>query len=30
MTSAIDKGDIIKEEKARKQAWELGKKSATP
>ena len=30
MTSASDRGDIIKDEKARKQAWELGKKAATP
>jgi hypothetical protein len=30
MTSAADKGDILKDEKARKQAWELGKKAATP
>jgi multimeric flavodoxin WrbA len=30
MTSAADKGDILKNEKARKQAWELGRKAATP
>ena len=30
MTSAADKGDILKDEKARKQAWELGKKTAMP
>jgi hypothetical protein len=30
MTSAADKGDIIKDETARKQAFELGKKAATP
>jgi len=30
MTSAADKGDIIKDETARKQAFELGKKTATP
>ena len=29
MTSAADKGDILKDEKARKQAFELGKKAAT-
>ena len=30
MASAADKEDIIKNEKARKQAFELGKKAATP
>jgi hypothetical protein len=30
MASAADKGDIIKDEKARKQAFELGRKAATP
>ena len=30
MTSAADRGDIIKDEKARKQAFELGRKAATP
>lgn len=30
MTSAIDKGDIVKDEKARKQAFDLGRKAATP
>ena len=30
MASAGDKGDIIKDEKARKQASELGRKAATP
>ena len=30
MTSAADKGDIIKDEKARKQAFELGRKAAAP
>jgi hypothetical protein len=30
MTSAADKGDILKDENARKQAKELGKKAATP
>jgi multimeric flavodoxin WrbA len=30
MTSASDKGDIIKDEKARKKAFELGRKAATP
>jgi len=29
MTSAADKGDILKAEKARKQAWESGRKAAT-
>jgi hypothetical protein len=29
MASAADKGDIIKDETARKQAWELGHKAAT-
>jgi multimeric flavodoxin WrbA len=29
MTSANDKGDISKDETAKKQAWELGKKAAT-
>jgi multimeric flavodoxin WrbA len=29
MASANDKGDIIKDEKARKQAFELGEKAAT-
>jgi hypothetical protein len=28
MASAIDKGDIIKDETSRKQAFELGKKAA--
>jgi len=30
MTSAADKGDIIKDEMAKKQAFELGRKAATP
>ncbi len=30
MTSAADKGDIIKDEMAKKQAFDLGKKAATP
>jgi multimeric flavodoxin WrbA len=30
MASASDKGDIIKDENAKKQAFELGKKAATP
>ena len=30
MASANDKGDIIKDETAQNQAWELGKKAATP
>jgi hypothetical protein len=30
MTSAADKGDIVKDETARKQVWELGRKAATP
>jgi multimeric flavodoxin WrbA len=30
MTSAADKGDIIKGEAAKKQAWELGRKASTP
>jgi multimeric flavodoxin WrbA len=30
MASASDKGDIIKDKKAIMQAWELGKKAATP
>jgi len=30
MTSAADKGDILKDEMAIKQAWELGRKAATP
>lgn len=30
MASAMDKGDIVKDEKTRKQAFELGKKAATP
>ncbi len=29
MTSAADKGDILKDEKSKKQAWELGKKATT-
>ncbi len=29
MASATDKGDIIKDENAKKQAWELGRKAAT-
>jgi len=29
MGSASDKGDILKDEKVRKQAFELGKKAAT-
>jgi hypothetical protein len=29
MASAGDKGDILKDEKARKQAFELGNKAAT-
>jgi hypothetical protein len=29
MASASDKGDIIKDEKSGKQAYELGKKAAT-
>jgi hypothetical protein len=28
MASASDKGDIIKDEKSKKQAFELGKKAA--
>jgi multimeric flavodoxin WrbA len=30
MTSASDKGDIAENETAKKQAWELGRKAATP
>ena len=30
MTSAADKGDIIKDKTAKRQAWELGRKAATP
>jgi hypothetical protein len=30
MTSAGDKGDILKDEKTREKALELGKKAATP
>jgi hypothetical protein len=30
MASAADRGDIIKDETANKQAFELGKKAATP
>lgn len=30
MVSAADKGDVLKDETARKQAFELGKKAATP
>jgi multimeric flavodoxin WrbA len=29
MASASEKGDIIKDEKLRKQAWELGEKAAS-
>jgi hypothetical protein len=29
MTSAADKGDIVKDEKAKKHAFELGRKAAT-
>jgi hypothetical protein len=30
MASANDKGEIVKDEKARKKAFKLGKKAATP
>jgi hypothetical protein len=30
MASANDKGDIVKNESAMQQAYELGKKAATP
>jgi hypothetical protein len=29
MASAAEKGDILKDEKARKEAFELGKKAAS-